>query len=184
MLPSFQSLARSQSDPEYAIRTPSRFPFDSSVHPSNPVFRSSGTRIDELEFEENGNKRHIATIEDCQSPRVDIVRSLYTSYDIYGNELNTQNSTSPFDNYDEEDERRSQNMGGDWDLYDPQRENKENNDPVLNMITPLKKRNVREGDFTRSSQQSTRSPLVDITPPLVRKKTNKLDFKIEVMFLH
>jgi len=184
MLPSFQSISRSHSNPEQLLQSPSSyFPFD-CVHPSNPINRSSGTRIDELEFQESGNKRQISAIEDSQSSQIDIVRNLYTSYDIYGNELNTQNNVSltPFDNYDEEDEIRS-NMGGDWDIYDPQQENKENNDPVLNMITPLKKRNVRDNGFSRSSRQSsTRSPLVDITPPLVRKKSNKLDFKIEVRF--
>ena len=60
--------------------------------------------------------------------------------------------------------------------------NQENNDPVLHMITPLKKRQIDRPSERRRSFAINRSPLLDITPVSKRKCSHHLEPKIEVNF--
>jgi len=101
------------------------------------------------------------------------------SYDIYGNELSL------------EDDRLADMLEPrEMDLESIQEEevmspdgvtiNQENNDPVLHMITPLKKRSNRTGvNERRRSFAINRSPLIDITPVSKRKKSHNFEAKIE-----
>jgi len=104
------------------------------------------------------------------------------SYDIYGNELSLEDEN--FNNMLEQKE---------MDLECIQEEemaspdgvtvNQENNDPVLHMITPLKKRHIDRPSERRRSTVINRSPLLDITPVSKRKCSHHLEPKLDRSFL-
>jgi hypothetical protein len=101
-------------------------------------------------------------------------RNIYASFDIYGNELNLQNEHLS----NKEQELESIYEEG---QYETLKLDKENNDPTLNIITPLKKRTAARVGSERDSFRISRSPLIDITPKLPKRKGTKTqEFNIEV----
>lgn len=149
---------------------------------SNP--RISSRNLDyEIDSNESATKNQISEVDEVESPGLETPRNVCTSFDIYGNELVDLNNVSPFEPNEDLKPQKTPNYDSD-DADDPLSENKENNDPVMNMVTPLKKRN--NGSLNSLSQSSyrmmARSPLIDITPPLVRKRPGTKK-KIQVRFV-
>jgi hypothetical protein len=97
---------------------------------------------------------------------------LCVSFDIYGNEIIIENRNLSFQ--DRDIYRESDN--------EPKVNNNENNDPIYNMITPMKRRNESRSDSRRSSFGISRSPLFDITPPMPKKKSMLQEVKVEVKY--
>ena len=163
-------------------------PFSSDLTPSDAHFNfqdiisSNPTPLESLEYpsddfnfrlniRESGKKSFPSLQEELESPSLGMKRNrIYTSYDIYGNELNLEKDVFSLDSEDENDDQR---FGFGGEAEDLDQENKENKDPESNLNTPLKKRVTRvENDLMRSSNYSRRSPLVDITPPVLKKKNS------------
>jgi len=148
------------------------------------IFSSNLTPLETLEYpseeinfrlniRESDKKCFPVPQEELESPGLVLKRNrIYTSYDIYGNELNLERDVFSFESENENNEFEDKfGFGGDAeDLLE--QENKENKDPESNLITPLKKRHGRMNDLMRSSNYSRRSPLVDITPPVLKKKSS------------
>ncbi len=165
-------------------------PFSSDLTPSDALFNfqdiisSNLTPLESLEYpsddfnfrlniRESGKKSFPSLQEELESPSLGTKRNrIYTSYDIYGNELNLEKDVFTFDS-EEENEGLAQRFGFGGEAEDLDQENKENKDPESNLITPLKKRVARiENGLMGSSNYSRRSPLVDITPPVLKKKNS------------
>ena len=112
-------------------------------------------------------------------PQTQELSSNPTSFDVYGNELVLNRIDLP--NYN--DELFEANVITE-DVSGIVKFDKENNDPFLNLITPLKRRGNQigfSGSFgsDRSGTTSGRSPLINITP-ILPKKTSDMGSKIEV----
>lgn len=113
-----------------------------------------------------------------QNPTITVLESqtIFTSFDIYGNELNVQEEDSS------ECEEKPVEVDRTWDggFKEQIRYDKENGNLALSIITPLKKRNGSRTNSARGSVGINRSPLLDITPGLsVKKTTLPQEFKIE-----
>ena len=113
-------------------------------------------------------------------PQIQELSSNSTSFDVYGNELTLNKVDLP--NYNDE---LLEANGIIEDGPDIVKFDKENNDPYLNLITPLKRKGNHigfSGSFgsDRSAATSGRSPLINITPTLP-KKTSDMGSKIEVV---
>ena len=119
---------------------------------------------------ESSNRQRMSLLDDLLSPEMGPVSNNYTVFDIYGNELHLQSNITPFDNNEDYEGQNTTES----DLTDHHDHNKENNDPTLKITTPLKSKNPRrDQNCSRSSHVSSRSPLVDITPPMVRRTANR-----------
>jgi len=97
-------------------------------------------------------------------------QNLYTSFDIFGNEISIENRNFHFQHFNDYSQPEPI----------PIVPNKENNDPVYNMITPMKRRTDQRSESRRGSTTLNRSPLLDITPPAPKKKLPSQDIKVEV----
>jgi len=169
-----------------------QIPFPSDLSPSDALFSfqdilsSTPTPLESLELpseefnfrlniRESDKKSFPVRQEELESPGLVLKRNrLYTSYDIYGNELNFEKEVFSFEDENENEEFEDR-FGFGGDAEDLDHEDKENKDPESNLITPLKKRHGRMNDLMKSSNYSRRSPLVDITPPVLKKKSSMND---------
>ena len=94
------------------------------------------------------------------------------SFDIYGNEI----SQSHREEFSELERIIEEGPPEGVIKFD-----KENNDPVTNIITPLKRRSETiRNSSSRGSFGINRSPLLDITPSVPKRKPEVQEFKIEV----
>ncbi len=106
-------------------------------------------------------------------------QAVFTSFDIYGNDLSMKEENSS------EWEDGPTDVERTWDggFKEQIKTDKENSNPVLSIITPLKKRTENKNSSAKSSFGINRSPLLDITPTIsVKKTTVPQEFKIEVIF--
>ena len=163
------------------IFIPQVFPlFQQNPAPASP------TRARSLSLFSNG--RHDDWL--CSGPQAPTSGSLdnldtcntSVTYDIYGNELLSRDDEIPhgFDrDMDLESIEEEEIMSPDAVAF-----NQENKDPVMKLVTPLKKRNPA-GRVTerRNSFALSRGPLLDITPPVSRRKCSyHVESKFEVSY--
>lgn len=103
------------------------------------------------------------------------------SFDIFGRELTDIYAFNEFLLNNDTEETSTQNSSNS-DRNEEQRPNKENSDPSYSTITPLKRRTTNLRFSDRNPNSVSRSPLVDITPKIPRKKNSPqlTDSKIDV----
>ena len=154
--------------------------FDSYILPIN----TNNTEISSVNIQYSPNEYSLNNaLFRTSYPQIQQFSSTFTSFDVYGNELMFNRRDLPNSN-----DELSENNSITEEIFDISKFDKENNDPYLNLITPLKRRESQttfSGSFEsdrRSIQTSgRRSPLLDITPILPKKKSSNIGSKIEVI---
>ena len=106
------------------------------------------------------------------------------SYDIYGNELLLEDEEMPRQIPSQRDLVLESIKEEELMSPDPMVTDQENKDPVLHMITPVKRRGQQQQEDHMSERRSfviNRSPLLDITPGVSKRKcSHQIDTRGEV----
>jgi len=146
------------------------------LHPNSSLTRNPYSNSPNASHLNNGMPEEWLGTTPIEEIKSDDISKVCVSYDIYGNELSTEDGTSPNlyegKNMNLESIEEEEAMSPDAVAI-----NQENSDPVLHLITPIKKRN--DGSFgertierRRASFAITRNPLLDITPAIRKRKAS------------